>query len=242
MPPPPPSFNPNATRPPAGPSGATTRPSTVTRPGGPAATRPGAPATQTGLRGGRPPAAAAPARVDYGPLLDKLAADIEAMHLEYEKFFNGGLQVPPVASKSRVDSQLKQLRNAQIQSSADRFRLGSLEARFTSYSELFNRRLRDKEEGRRPRPSAVERVAPRYDAEAGINFGADAEPAAVEALFQRLHQGGTNPPRFDLDSFGTYLRSQLQAIQQKTGCREVQFRVATEEGKLKLKARPLGSR
>ena len=45
-----------------------------------------------------------------------------------------------------------------------------------------------------------------------------------------------------IDSFQTYLRRQTEAIRQKTGCDEVQFRVAEEDGKLKLKARPVPSR
>ena len=47
------------------------------------------------------------------------------------------------------------------------------------------------------------------------------------------------PTRFDLDSFGRYLQQQVASIQQKTGCAEVQFRVAVEDGKVKLKAKPL---
>lgn len=161
------------------------------------------------------------------------------MNLEYEKYFNGGLPIPPVPFRVKVENQLKQLRNAQGLGAVERFRLASLEARFTSYAELSNRRLREREEGRRPRATVVARQAPRHDAEQGITFGRELEPEALEALFAGLHRNNPSPPRFDLDSFGNYLRGQLAAIQQRTGCAEVQFRVANEDGKLKLKARPL---
>ncbi len=46
-------------------------------------------------------------------------------------------------------------------------------------------------------------------------------------------------PRFDLATFGAYLERQAAAIREKSGCEEVHFRLATEDGKLKLKARPL---
>ena len=51
--------------------------------------------------------------------------------------------------------------------------------------------------------------------------------------------GGAEGPRFDLASFGSYLQRQAAAIRAKTGCAEVQFRLAAEDGKLRLKARPL---
>ena len=45
----------------------------------------------------------------------------------------------------------------------------------------------------------------------------------------------------DLGSFRAYLGKQVDAIRQKTGCSDVQFRLALEDGKLKLKARPLAA-
>jgi hypothetical protein len=72
----------------------------------------------------------------------------------------------------------------------------------------------------------------------GIVFGAQLEPGAVSALYEGLASRGEGP-KFDLDSFGTYLARQVAALREKTGCDEVQFRLAEEEGKLKLKARPV---
>lgn len=65
------------------------------------------------------------------------------------------------------------------------------------------------------------------------------EPDAVEALFAGLARRGAS--KLDLDSFRGYLAQQLEAIHGKTGAAEVQFRVAEEDGKLKLKAKPVGA-
>ena len=123
----------------------------------------------------------------------------------------------------------------------DTFRLNDLEARFNSYNELFNRRLRDIEEGRlarRPHAAAAGRPAvtiPRR----GSSSATASIPEAAEALYQGLAAAPGDSPRFDLDSFQTYLARQVAAIREKTGCAEVQFRLATEDGKVKLKARPV---
>ena len=62
---------------------------------------------------------------------------------------------------------------------------------------------------------------------------------AVEALYQGLASRPGDGPKFDLDSFEKYLARQVAALREKTGCDQVQFRLAEEDGKLKLKARPV---
>lgn len=175
-----------------------------------------------------------------GEALDQIDREIRALRIEFEKFFNGGLHVPPEEMRARVQAQIRTLRNQTVTSSVETFRLADLEARFNSYNELFNRRLRDQEEGRRVVARPVSAPPPsRFDAEKGVVVGAQLEAAAVEALYEGLAKGPRDGPRFDLESFRAYLGKQVAAIQQKTGCAEVQFRVASEDGKLKLKARPL---
>lgn len=177
-----------------------------------------------------------------GELLDQLGRDIRQLQIDFERFFNGGLPLPPEELRTRIQGQLRTLRNTKVASVADSFRLNDLEARFNSYNELFNRRVRDLEEGRRlaHRPAVPD--APRYDPRGGIVFGAQADPGAIEALYHGLAAGGGEGPRFDLDSFQTYLSRQAAAIREKTGCSEVLFRLADEDGKLRLKARPVGAR
>lgn len=188
--------------------------------------------------GGIVPPAQARRAVALGETLDQLGTDIRKLQIDFERFFNGGLPFPPEELRTRLQTQIRNLRTLNL-SSVDSFRLGDLEARFNSYNELFNRRIRDREEGRHQgaRP-LVAAEKPRYDPAKGIVFGANVDPAAVEALYQGLAGRGEGP-RFDLDSFQTYLARQAAALREKTGCSEVQFRLADEDGKLKLKARPV---
>ncbi|HYG63322.1 MAG TPA: hypothetical protein VEL74_12125 [Thermoanaerobaculia bacterium] len=175
----------------------------------------------------------------YKEPLDRLATDIRQLQIEFERFFAGALPIPPEDLRNRVQAQLRTLRNATITAAVDSFRLGDLEARFNTYNELFNRRLREREEGRHraPRPAPVE--VQRFDPLKGVVVGADVDPEAAEALYQGLASRPASTPRFDLDAFRTYLSRQVSALQAKTGCAEVQFRLAEEEGTLKLKARPV---
>jgi hypothetical protein len=200
--------------------------------------RPGAPAE------GSPPAPGQRQVPGLGEAFDRLDRDIKQLRVDFERFFNGALPFPPEDLRLRVQSQLRSLRGLNLKTFADNFRLGDLEARFNAYNELFNRRLRDSEEGRRPSSRPVPVPEPRrFDPEKGIVLGDRIDPAAVEALYQGLAAApGDAGPRFDLDSFQTYLSRQVAAIREKTGCSQVQFRLAAEDGKLKLKARPVAAR
>jgi hypothetical protein len=189
--------------------------------------------------------------------IDRLAADIQHLRVDFERFFSGVLPFPPDELRNRVQAQLRSLRNVNGGTAVDRFRMGDLEARYNAYNELFNRRLREREEGGRGRSRPAPAAPPvRYDPAAGIVIGRTLDPEAVAALYQGLvgapasgssvDSTGNSPstgasPRFDLATFGVYLERQAAAIRDKTGCEDVQFRLATEDGKVKLKARPLGA-
>jgi hypothetical protein len=128
-----------------------------------------------------------------------------------------------------------------MRSAADQFRLTQLEARFNSYAELNHRRLREREEGRAGRAAAA--AAPRadHDAKSGIVITDRLEGDAVGALYDALAREQNGAPAMPLDAFRGYLAKQIEAIRLKTGAEAVQFRLAAEEGKIKLKARPMGS-
>jgi hypothetical protein len=180
-------------------------------------------------------------------LIDQLGRDVQQMRIDFERFFSGALLFPPDELRARIQAQLRSLRNSNLATAVDSFRVTDMEARFNSYNELYSRRVREREEGRQravhpPPPPAEE---PRHDPRRGITVGTAGEvgrrldPAAVAALYDGLASGPGEGPRFDLASFGSYLERQAAAIHQKTGCTAVQFRLAEEDGKLKLKARPI---
>jgi hypothetical protein len=199
---------------------------------------------RSGVAAARPGAPAPRQAPGLSDALDQLGRDIQQLRVDFERFFNGALPFPPDELRGRVQAQIRQLRGmSNLATAVDGFRLGDMEARFNSYNELFNRRVRDAEEGRHPAARLAPPPAPRcYDPERGIVFGDRIDPQAAEALYQGLAASPGDAPRFDLDSFQTYLARQVTAIREKTGCTEVQFRLAAEDGKIKLKARPVAAR
>jgi hypothetical protein len=234
------------------------------RPAAGSAQRPGGAAPGRGAGGAAPPLARRPGQPvapgaaraqaagpdaegpssELQPQLDELEAKIEKLRIDFQRYFGGDPRQPqpPEDLMRKVEGRLRQLRSYNIRRSVDHFRLGTLEARFNSYREMNQRRLRAVEEGRvPPRRQAPAAAPPRFDVERGVLVGPSAEPAAVEALFQGLCERSPRGAPMDLDAFRSYLARQVAQIQEKTGCSSVQFRVLTEEGKVKIKARPVGA-
>ena len=172
--------------------------------------------------------------------MDRLERDLVQMRIHWERFFNGapGVEFPDVErERTRIGHELRKLRNAKLAGVEENFRLASLEARYASYSELFGRRVRQLEEGAAPATARETESGP--DPREGVVVADRVEDRTVEVLYRGLHLEAGAQPRFDLASFRTYLERQLTTIRSKTGCDRVVFRIAEEDGKMKLKARPV---
>ena len=91
---------------------------------------------QPGQRPGMPAASGGPSAPSRAPALgdtlDQLNREIRQLQIEYEKFFNGALPTPPEELRSRIQTQIRNLRNLKITSTMDNYRLGDVEARFNS--------------------------------------------------------------------------------------------------------------
>lgn len=172
-----------------------------------------------------------------GQRIDRLDRSIHEFRIEYERFLSGNLETPPEALRRQIARELRELRNGNLKSVEDNFRLGNSEARFNSYCELYGRRVRAQEEG--AAPAAAHRASGGPDPSRGLVIDGSMAEEAVTALYQGLHRTAGAQPRFDLESFRTYLGRQLDAIREKTGCEQVLFRIAEEDGKMKLRAKPV---
>src|SRR5580765_7470869 len=68
-------------------------------------------------------------------------------------FFSGRLPKPPWETRARVEALVKQYDRAHIVNTGDRFRFTTLQSRFATFVDLWDRGLRAREEGR-PGPFA----------------------------------------------------------------------------------------
>src|SRR6185436_16644295 len=129
--------------------------------------------------------------------LNRLEAELKRLEAEYNMFFSGRLARPPWETRSRVDGAIKRLDRTPLANYGDRFRLSTLQARFSTFVDLWDRGLRAREEGRpgpfaQPKPAAAAE-ARREDRVVHVTTFSD--PAREAEKLQDLYESLTRARR-----------------------------------------------
>ncbi len=187
------------------------------------------------------------AETDVERELRQLEADLRKLESEYNMFFGGALPRPPWETRRRVEALIKRFDRSYIHSYKDRFRFNTLQARYTTFADLWDRGLRAREEGRSgPFPARKpEQSGPGgkpADRVVHVTTFSDVKKDGdqVQELYERLaearREAGESPVPFN--KFVDLVKEQV-ARQRKTGSPEVAFRVSVKDGKVNLTVRAL---
>ena len=171
--------------------------------------------------------------------LDLLERAIRDLKIEFDKFFNGARAIPPEDLRTRIQHRFQRLRGRQMRAFANQFRLNTLETKLNVLNEHWNRRLREMEHAAQRRSPAHLPAARGPDPASGIDLDGTSNRAEVEALYNELYSSSGRSKKTDFDSFRSYLDTQIVKLREKTGCKQVQFRVTGEGSNTKLKAKPI---
>jgi hypothetical protein len=178
--------------------------------------------------------------------LKRLEAELKQLEAEYNMFFAGRLPKPPWDTRSRVEALVKQYDRAYIQNYGDRFRFTTLQARFATFIDLWDRGLRAREEGR-PGPFAHTRTAKEPEKRAEdriVHVAAFRDPVReidkltelYESLAEARREVGEDQIPFH--KFADLVKGQVKKLREG-GSPEVAFRVAVKDGKVNFTARAL---
>ncbi len=156
-------------------------------------------------------------------------------------FFAGRLPRPPWETRSLVADRVKRLDRAAITNYGQKFRFSTLQARFSTFIDLWDRGLKAREEGR-PGPLSHARAAGRVDRT--LHVATVGDPARDVDTLRELYQRVVDARRelgqesIPFQKFTDLVRTQVDAFKQK-GSAEVAFRVAMKDGKVAFTARAL---
>jgi len=184
--------------------------------------------------------------------LDRIDVMIRQLQVKWDMFFNGAEKKPPTELQQQLETLIRRNSNSEIRNNADRFRFQGLSSRFTTFNELWQKRLRAREEGRAygmhglkaekmPPPGPALNLSFRPDTRDEFRVGDPSrDEDAVRALYdryveERRRTGETQSPAFD--SFQALIAKQAQKIRQEKGAAAVDFRLETKDGKVSLKAK-----
>jgi hypothetical protein len=173
-----------------------------------------------------------------------LAAGLKQLEAEYNMFFSGRLPRPPWETRSRVAALVKKWDRGYIQAAADRFQFDTLQRRFQTFVDLWDRGLRAREEGRAG-PFAQPPTPPRRERrpeERVVHVTAFQDPmremdklhALYDSLMDARRAAGNDVVPFH--RFAALVRDQVTKLR-SSGTPEVAFRVAVIDGKVNFTVR-----
>lgn len=197
--------------------------------------------------------------------LDLLDVSIRQLQIEWDKFFAGIERRPPTELQKKVDGLVRKHAYSEMRNMGERFRYQSLTARFNTFSELWNKRLRAREEGHAVgvhglkaimppellaaalAPLAVPGSAPAQRPAPGPAGGEvrvrtpTPDDAGVRGLFEQFTSArqAAGEPAVKFETFQKLIGQQAQRIIAEKGAAAVDFRVESKDGKVSLKARPV---
>jgi hypothetical protein len=191
--------------------------------------------------------------------LVQLEKDVRQVKIEYEIFFGGGRKRPPTDLEWRIDQTIKRYTERGPKLTAPQmFRLNGFIQRYMKFREVFRKRSKQREEGivqrhfgaaakevelqRRRRAEEAKHVP---SVAARVSIGAHTDPAResmktrklFEAFRETKEKAGENTSKLTLEDFREFVTRKSKELRGENGESSVEFVIATEEGRVKLKAR-----
>jgi len=188
--------------------------------------------------------------MDVDQELGNLEDGIRRLKIEYEIFFNGGSTRMPYDLRWRVETLIKKHSDNGKMTFAQRFRYNTLAAKFHSFSELWRRMIKTKEEGRTPFGAPVLDEASESDRARSTTdrvicqlncADPEAETEKLQNLFKSLVEAkrecGEKPETVQFQSFKKFLSEKTSKLKNQFNCETVCYIVSIESGRVKFTAK-----
>ncbi len=193
-----------------------------------------------------------PGEPELNAALKLLESELRKLEIEYNMFFAGHLPRPPWETRARVEALLRKIDHVtgQARSYADRFRFQTLQSRYSTFADLWDRGLKAREEGRpgpfvTPRRTEPEPGPPPPEPEdrilhVTVFHDPIHEMDKMRELYERLTAAREElgEPQLPFHRFAGLIREQVKSLKKK-GAPEVAFRLSVQDGKITFTARAL---
>jgi hypothetical protein len=186
--------------------------------------------------------------------LQSLERAIRDLNAQYDAFLFGSSSKPPLEVRRRVHMMIRRLSGEEADTAAERFRFTTLQGRFNTLCERWDRLQAEKEAGRRP---GIYGHFTRLPTDGSQDFDMrpnvrppvsveEPETAAgmdpVRDLFERYvaakRAHGEDVAGLDLENFVAKLARERERLKAQFGGAEIEFDVVERDGQVRLVARP----
>lgn len=200
----------------------------------------------------RPAACTVPIREKITALADSeaiqrdlalLEAELKRLEAEYNMYFAGRLPRPPWETRARVQGIVTRIDRASITNYGERFRFQTLQSRFATFVDLWDRGMRAREEGRPGPFSAPRAIEPaRHGSDRTLAVTTFSDPTRERDKLQQLYSSLTQARReagespIPFDRFANLVETHVTTLRAQ-GSPEVAFRLAMKDGKVNFTVR-----
>jgi hypothetical protein len=185
--------------------------------------------------------------------LQALESAIRDLNAKYDAFLFGSSPKPPLEVRRRVNMLIRRLSGEEADSAAERFRFTTLQGRYNTLCERWDRLQGEKEAGRRPGVYGhftrlpADRT-PDFEPRPNVRPPASVEepeaPAGrdpVRDLFERYivakRARGEDVTGLDFENFAAKLTRERERLKRQFGETEIEFDVVERGGRVRLVAR-----
>ena len=185
---------------------------------------------------------------------EKLAEDLDAMEeaianlqVLYEKYFLGLDRKPPDRERRQVSEKMRLLKTSQVKNTALKFRIQTMFAKLLSLERMWDRTLREIEDGTYKRDLFKAKLHQAQRGEPQPARGASAQsPQLSDQMVRKLYdtymvarqRTGESTAGLTYESLAARLRAQVPELMERHRARNIEFKVVIKAGKAVLKAIP----
>ena len=180
--------------------------------------------------------------------LDDLEEAITALSVLYEKYFLGIDRRPPDHERKRVSTKIREMKEQMIRNTALKFRINTMFAKLLSFERMWDRTLREIEDGTYKRDVFKAKLHMKDRSQPGEKVAAapQAPPEISEDKLRRLYDTylvarqrcGEPTDGISYESVASRIRAQVPQLMEKHKAKNIEFKVVIKAGKAILKAIP----
>ena len=170
------------------------------------------------------------------------------LNAEYDAFLYGSLSKPPVQTRKHVEEMIRRLSSSETMSAAERYRFSTLQGRYSSLAERWDRLQDEKEAGRRPGLYGhfQQAPAPSREPNAAPPVSVQEERVAVPGgsdrdLFEKYvgakKARGEDVSGYRLEGFLEGLERERKKVGERFGASEIIFEITERDGRVRLIAK-----
>jgi hypothetical protein len=175
--------------------------------------------------------------------IDELEAALTNLQVLYEKYFLGIDRKPPEQERKKVGTRMREMRTTMVKNTGLKFRIQTQFAKLISFERMWDRTLREMEEGTYKRDVFKAKLRqihekPRERPATAPEIPEDKLRRLYDTYLVARQRCGEPTEGISFESVASRIRAQVPQLLEKHKAKNIEFKVVIKGGRAVLKAIP----